>query len=66
MAYGRELEKRYNKNFRFTITTNGVLLDEEKDGVYQPGNVNVVLSIDGRQGGQRPDASPSTAAAATM
>ncbi len=30
VAYGRELEKEYNKNFRFTITTNGVLLDENK------------------------------------
>lgn len=30
VAYGRELEKTHNKTFRFTITTNGVLLDEEK------------------------------------
>ena len=28
--YGRDLEKIYNKNFRFTITTNGVLLDDKK------------------------------------
>ncbi|HBC30881.1 MAG TPA: thioether cross-link-forming SCIFF peptide maturase, partial [Clostridiales bacterium] len=28
--YGRSLEKDYKKHFRFTVTTNGVLLDEEK------------------------------------
>ncbi|NMR96222.1 4Fe-4S cluster-binding domain-containing protein, partial [Vibrio parahaemolyticus] len=27
--YGRELEKKHNKHFRFTITTNGLLLNEE-------------------------------------
>ena len=30
VKYGREIEEKYNKKFRFTITTNGVLLDEQK------------------------------------
>ena len=29
VAYGRELEKQYDKHFRFTLTTNGVLLNDE-------------------------------------
>ena len=29
VAYGRSIEKKYNKNFRFTLTTNGVLLNDE-------------------------------------
>lgn len=47
--YGREQEKIYNKNIRFTITTNGVLLDEEKMKYINENMHNVVLSIDGRQ-----------------
>jgi len=47
--YGRELEKSYNKKFRFTITTNGVLLDEEKMDYINENMENVVLSLDGRK-----------------
>ena len=47
--YGREIEKIYNKNFRFTITTNGVLLDDEKIDFINQHMDNVVLSIDGRK-----------------
>lgn len=49
VAYGRELEKLHDKHFRFTLTTNGVLLD---DAVMEFANKemdNVVLSIDGRK-----------------
>lgn len=47
--YGRSLEKEYNKHFRFTITTNGVLLDDEKIDYINKNMDNVVLSIDGRK-----------------
>lgn len=47
--YGRELEKKNNKHFRFTITTNGVLLDEEKMDFINEHMDNVVLSLDGRK-----------------
>lgn len=49
VAYGRELEKTYHKNFRFTITTNGVLLDEDKMGFINENMENIVLSLDGRK-----------------
>ncbi len=49
VAYGREIEKIYNKNFRFTITTNGVLLDEDKMNFINENMDNVVLSLDGRK-----------------
>lgn len=49
VAYGRELEKNCNKNFRFTITTNGVLLDDEKMAFINENMENVVLSLDGRK-----------------
>lgn len=49
VAYGRELEVIYNKNFRFTITTNGVLLDEDKMDFINKNMENVVLSLDGRK-----------------
>lgn len=49
VSYGREIEKKYNKHFRFTITTNGVLLDEEKIDYINKNMDNVVLSIDGRR-----------------
>lgn len=49
VAYGREIEKKYNKHFRFTITTNGVLLDEEKIDYINEHMDNVVLSLDGRK-----------------
>jgi uncharacterized protein len=47
--YGRELEKISNKHFRFTITTNGLLLDEDKMDFINEHMDNVVLSLDGRK-----------------
>ncbi len=47
--YGRQIEKEYQKNFRFTITTNGVLLDDDKIDFINKHMDNVVLSIDGRK-----------------
>lgn len=49
VAYGREQEKIHNKNFRFTLTTNGVLLDDEIMEFANKEMANVVLSIDGRK-----------------
>ena len=49
VAYGRAIEKEYNKNFRFTITTNGVLLDDKKIDFINEHMDNVVLSLDGRK-----------------
>jgi uncharacterized protein len=48
VAYGREAEKVYGKNIRFTITTNGLLLDDEKADYINETMDNVILSIDGR------------------
>ncbi|HIT88868.1 MAG TPA: thioether cross-link-forming SCIFF peptide maturase, partial [Candidatus Merdenecus merdavium] len=47
--YGRELEKTNNKLFRFTLTTNGVLLNDEVMEFVNQEMDNVVLSIDGRK-----------------
>ena len=49
VAYGREQEKIHDKNFRFTITTNGVLLNDEIQEFVNKEMDNVVLSLDGRQ-----------------
>ena len=49
VAYGREKEKEYNKNIRFTITTNGLLLNDDKLEYINETMDNVVLSIDGRK-----------------
>lgn len=49
VEYGRSIEKEYNKNFRFTMTTNGVLLDDDTIDFINEHFVNVVLSIDGRK-----------------
>lgn len=49
VRYGREQEKLHNKNFRFTLTTNGVLLNEEVMEFVNKEMANVVLSIDGRK-----------------
>ena len=49
VAYGRSLEKEHNKNFRFTLTTNGVLLNDEVMAFCNREMDNVVLSIDGRR-----------------
>lgn len=48
VAYGRSLEKEHNKNFRFTLTTNGVLLNDEILEFLNKEMSNVVLSLDGR------------------
>ena len=49
VAYGREQEKLHDKNFRFTLTTNGVLLNDEVMEFANKEMGNVVLSIDGRK-----------------
>jgi uncharacterized protein len=49
VAYGRELEKQHDKHFRFTLTTNGVLLNDEAMEFCNKEMDNVVLSIDGRK-----------------
>ena len=49
VAYGREQEKIHDKNFRFTLTTNGVLLNDEVMDFANREMGNVVLSIDGRK-----------------
>ena len=49
VKYGREKEKEYNKNFRFTLTTNGVLLDDEVMEFVNKEMSNVVMSLDGRK-----------------
>ena len=49
VAYGRSLEKPNNKKFRFTLTTNGVLLNDEAMEFVNKEMSNVVLSLDGRK-----------------
>lgn len=49
VAYGRSKELEFNKKFRFTLTTNGVLLDEEIMEFANREMSNVVLSLDGRK-----------------
>lgn len=49
VAYGRELEKKHNKKFNFTLTTNGVLIDEDVIEFTNREMNNVVLSLDGRK-----------------
>ena len=49
VEYARSREKEYNKKFRFTITTNGLLLDDDKIDFINREMSNVVLSIDGRK-----------------
>ena len=49
VAYGREQEKIYDKHFRFTVTTNGVLLNDEVQAFVNREMDNVVLSLDGRK-----------------
>ncbi len=48
VEYARAKEKEYDKNFRFTITTNGMLLNDEIIDFINKEMSNVVLSIDGR------------------
>lgn len=47
--YARSKEKEANKNFRFTMTTNGVLLNDEIIDYLNENMYNVVLSLDGRK-----------------
>lgn len=49
VEYARSIEEAHNKNFRFTITTNAVLLDDDKIDFINKNMYNVVLSIDGRE-----------------
>ncbi len=49
VAYAREIEKEHNKNFRFTLTTNGVLIDDDVIEFSNREMSNVVLSLDGRK-----------------
>lgn len=49
VKYGREQEKIHNKNFRFTITTNGILLNDEITDFINENMHNIVLSLDGRK-----------------
>ena len=49
VAYGREQEELHDKHFRFTLTTNGVLLNDEIIEFANKEMDNVVLSIDGRK-----------------
>ena len=49
VKYARSIEKEHNKNFRFTLTTNGVLVDDEVIDFANKEMSNVVLSLDGRK-----------------
>ncbi|MBR2403664.1 MAG: thioether cross-link-forming SCIFF peptide maturase [Lachnospiraceae bacterium] len=49
VAYGRSLEATHNKKFRFTLTTNGVLLNDDIIEFANKEMSNIVLSIDGRK-----------------
>ncbi len=49
VEYARSVEKEHNKNFRFTLTTNGVLIDDDVIEFANKEMSNVVLSLDGRK-----------------
>ena len=49
VAYARSIEKEKNKNFRFTLTTNGILIDDDVIDFANREMSNVVLSLDGRK-----------------
>lgn len=49
VIYARSKEEKYNKKFNFTLTTNGVLLDDDKIDFLNENMKNVVLSLDGRK-----------------
>ena len=49
VAYARSIEKEKNKNFRFTLTTNGMLIDDDVIDFANKEMSNVVLSLDGRK-----------------
>ncbi|MBR5547212.1 MAG: thioether cross-link-forming SCIFF peptide maturase [Clostridia bacterium] len=49
VAYARSVEKQHNKHFRFTLTTNGMLIDDDVIDFANRECANVVLSLDGRK-----------------
>ncbi len=49
VAYARSIEKEHDKRFRFTLTTNGVLIDDDVIDFANRECSNVVLSLDGRK-----------------
>ena len=49
IAYARENEKKWNKNIRFTMTTNATLLNDEMMDYMDKEMGNIILSLDGRQ-----------------
>jgi uncharacterized protein len=49
VEYGRSQEKEHNKRFRFTFTTNGILMDDDIMEFCNKEMSNVVLSLDGRK-----------------
>jgi len=49
VAYARSIEKEKGKNFRFTLTTNGMLIDDDVIDFANRECSNVVLSLDGRR-----------------
>lgn len=49
VAYARSLEKQFGKNFRFTITTNGLLLNRDNIDFINREMSNCILSLDGRK-----------------
>ena len=49
VSYARKQGKKYGKNFRFTITTNGLLIDEDQMRYVNETMDNIVLSCDGRK-----------------
>lgn len=49
VSYAREIEKIHGKNFRFTLTTNGMLIDDDVIDFCNKEMSNVVLSLDGRK-----------------
>ena len=49
VLYARSIEKEHKKNFRFTLTTNGMLIDDDVIDFSNKEMSNVVLSLDGRK-----------------
>ena len=49
VEYGHQLNEKHNKNIRFTITTNGMQLNDEKIDFINENMVNVVMSLDGKK-----------------
>ncbi len=49
VEYARSIEKKVNKNIRFTLTTNGILLNDEIIEYLNKNMKNIILSIDGRK-----------------